>query len=145
MADTQSAWQQLEQHFAQMSKQTIADLFASDSQRFNSLSKQFDDLLIDFSKEKVTAETLRLLCDLARAAQLERWRDQLFSGDTVNFTEHRAVLHMALREGAGDVVMVDGADVMPGVREVRQRCDRSQSARLRQKPESVRGLRAHPA
>ena len=121
MANTQTAWQQLEQHHSELSNQSIADLFAQDDRRFEQLSRQFDDLLIDFSKEKITPKTLQLLCQLARDAQLEQWRDRLFSGDKVNFTEQRAVLHMALRDGAGEQVLVDGEDIMPDVRVVRER------------------------
>ncbi len=113
-------WQQLSRHYKAIKPQHLSSLFANDPQRFEKFSLQVDDLLVDYSKEKISTEAIDLLLDLARASQLEQFRDQLFNGDIVNFTEHRAVLHMALREGAGDKVTVDGEDVMPEVLQVRK-------------------------
>jgi glucose-6-phosphate isomerase len=77
-----------------------------------------DDLLVDVSKQRVTDETVRLLLDLARAVDVEGWRNRMFSGDKINSTEHRSVLHVALRNRANRPVMVDGEDVTPGVNAV---------------------------
>ncbi len=120
MSSSSNTWQQLSDHYQQLNKQTLGDLFETDANRFKKLSAGFDDLLIDFSKEKLTSETLGLLFQLARDSNLEEFRDRLFNGDEVNFTEHRSVLHMALRQGAGEQVLVDGADIMPEVLQVRQ-------------------------
>ncbi len=76
------------------------------------------DLLLDYSKNRVDAESLRLLFDLARSRQVEAAREAMFTGEKINFTEDRAVLHIALRNRSGDAVTVDGKDVMPGVRAV---------------------------
>ncbi len=121
MENIDSIWQQLSRQYEDISAQSLSMLFEQDPHRFEKFSLQLDDLLIDYSKEKISAEILDSLLALARASDLEQFRDQLFNGDIINFTEHRAVLHMALREGAGDQVFVDNEDVMPEVLQVRQR------------------------
>jgi glucose-6-phosphate isomerase len=99
----------------------LRDLFAEDPQRFARFSLSFDDLLLDFSKNRITAETLQLLLDLARQADLEGWRERMFAGERINITEDRAVLHIALRNRSNDPILVDGADVMPAVNGVLHR------------------------
>ncbi|MCB1719908.1 MAG: glucose-6-phosphate isomerase, partial [Candidatus Competibacteraceae bacterium] len=79
------------------------------------LSFHLDDLLVDLSKQRITTETLTLLLDLAREADIEGWRERMFSGERINSTEDRAVLHIALRNRPDRPVMVDGEDVMPAV------------------------------
>jgi glucose-6-phosphate isomerase len=116
-----TAWAQIHGHAARLKPIHLRQLFAQDPARFNSLSVSLDDVLVDFSKEKIDAEALAALLALARAAEVEAKRDAMFAGDPVNVTEARAVLHMALRAGAGERVLVDGADIMPGVRETLDR------------------------
>ena len=75
----------------------MRSLFADDPGRFERFSLKLDDLLLDYSKNLVTQETMARLFELARQAQVESWRERMFSGTKINFTEHRAVLHVALR------------------------------------------------
>ncbi|MDP8080329.1 glucose-6-phosphate isomerase [Phocoenobacter skyensis] len=111
------AWTQLEQHKAE--NLTIAELFAQDSQRFDSYSRQFEDqMLVDFSKNAINQTTLDLLYKLADECQLESAKQAMFSGQKINRTEDRAVLHTALRNRANTPIMVDGNDVMPEVNAV---------------------------
>jgi glucose-6-phosphate isomerase len=115
------AWQALERHAETMADVHLRDLFAEDPRRFARFSLSFDDLLLDVSKNRITAETLGLLLDLARQADLEGWRDRMFAGDRINITEDRAVLHIALRNRSNDPILVGGADVMPEVNGVLDR------------------------
>ncbi|GEO12389.1 glucose-6-phosphate isomerase [Microvirga aerophila] len=109
------AWQALQAHSETIRKLHLRDLFAQDPERFERLSVRLGDLLLDYSKHRVTTETMELLLDLARFADVERWRDKMFSGEKINSTENRAVLHVALRNRSGKPIVVDGRDVMPGV------------------------------
>jgi len=90
-------------------------LFAEDPQRASRFSLVFGDLFVDYSKQRVTEETMRLLFALAQQARVEEWRDRMFAGDKINGTEGRAVLHVALRNRANRPILVDGKDVMPEV------------------------------
>ena len=117
LAETKS-WKALARHRKSMDKVTMRDLFAKDKKRFDAFSLRFGDMLVDFSKNRVTADTMRLLFDLAKEANVEAWRDRMFSGEKINFTERRAVLHVALRNIANTPIEVDGEDVMPGVNRV---------------------------
>jgi glucose-6-phosphate isomerase len=110
-----AAWQALQRHAEAMASVHLRDLFADDPGRFARFSLRQGDLLLDYSKNRITAETLRLLQDLARQADLEGWRDRMFAGDRINSTEGRAVLHVALRNRSNRPVRVDGQDVMPAV------------------------------
>jgi glucose-6-phosphate isomerase len=92
--------------------------FKRDSQRFTQFSARSDDLLLDYSKCAVNARTMKLLGQLAKACEIERKRDAMFAGEIINSTEHRAVLHTALRNRANTPVMVAGRDVMPDVNAV---------------------------
>lgn len=96
----------------------LRDLFAADPQRFQRFSVALDDLLIDYSKNRIVPQTMERLIALARVADLEGWRDRMFAGEPINTTEGRAVLHTALRNRSGRAVTVDGRDVMPDVTEV---------------------------
>ena len=109
------AWKQLERHRDEMRDVHMRALFAADSARFARFSLSLDDLLIDYSKQRVTAETLRLLSALAEATGVEARRDRMFAGEAINSTESRAVLHVALRKRSTGPVMVEGRDVMPDV------------------------------
>jgi glucose-6-phosphate isomerase len=108
-------WRALEAHAATARAFGLRVLFASDPGRFERLSLRLDDLLLDYSKHLVTEETMRLLFDLARAAEVEGWRDRMLQGERINTTEGRAVLHVALRNRSGTPILVDGQDVMPDI------------------------------
>lgn len=111
-------WKILSSHFDVMKNQHMRDLFANDNNRFDKFNIQFDDLLLDFSKNIITEETISLLVALAKELNLSNWIEKMFSGEKINFTENRAVLHTALRNRSDKPVFVDGEDVMPGVRAV---------------------------
>lgn len=114
-------WQQLEQQGKVLQQQHLRDLFANDAQRFRNLSCQMDDVLLDFSRENLDQVALDSLLELARLSDIEARRDALFAGKKINFTEDRAVLHMALRDGVDPSVEVDGEPVLPVVQAVHQR------------------------
>ncbi|HGF6562185.1 TPA: glucose-6-phosphate isomerase [Providencia alcalifaciens] len=114
-----AAWRALEQHYADMKNVHMRDLFAQDKQRFTKFSATFDDqILVDFSKNRITQETLDKLLALAKETQLEDAIKSLLSGEKINRTEDRAVLHTALRNRDNTPVLVDGKDVMPEVNAV---------------------------
>jgi glucose-6-phosphate isomerase len=125
------AWQALAAHFEATKVLHMRDLFAADHQRFERYSLEACDLLLDYSKNRITDQTLPLLLDLARVADVEAWRARMFRGDHINNTEDRAVLHTALRNLDGHPVHVDGVNVMPAVFGVLKRmgafCDRVRS------------------
>ncbi len=112
------AWKALEAHQRDMASVHIRDLFEQDTRRFEKFSLRFDDLLLDVSKNRVTERTMSLLFDLARQADLSGWIEKVFSGQRINSTEDRAVLHVALRNRSNRPILVDGQDVMPGVNAV---------------------------
>lgn len=112
------AWQALQSHYRDMQGAHMRDLFAADLDRFNKFSLIFEDILLDYSKNRIEQRTLNLLCDLARQTKVEDWRDRMFSGEKINCTENRAVLHVALRNRKQRPIHVDGEDVMPGVNAV---------------------------
>lgn len=112
------AWRALVAHRAAMEKVHMRDLFASDPARFERFSLRLDDLLFDFSKNRITEETLSLLLQLAEESGLARAIEAMFNGERINRTENRAVLHVALRNRSNRPITVDGVDVMPGVNEV---------------------------
>ncbi|WP_371877197.1 glucose-6-phosphate isomerase [Alsobacter ponti] len=113
-----AAWDALATHRQATAGETLKSLFAADPARFETFSFRLDDLLLDLSKTAIDARTLELLTDLARACEVEARRDAMLSGETINVTEGRAVLHTALRNRSGAPVLVDGRDVMPEVRAV---------------------------
>ncbi|GBF05068.1 glucose-6-phosphate isomerase, pgi [Deinococcus aerius] len=115
------AWQALEAHFGEVRDTHLRDLFASDPNRGERLTAEGAGLYLDYSKNRVTDETLRLLLALAREAGVEERRDAMFAGERINVTENRAVLHTALRAPRGATVNVDGENVVPGVQEVLDR------------------------
>ncbi len=115
---TSPAWNALAAHYKQTKDTTIRELFAQDPQRFAAFSRTFDEILLDFSKNRITAETFGLLLDLAKQANVEAMRDAMFAGEKINITEDRAVLHIALRNRANRPIVVDGEDVMPFVNDV---------------------------
>lgn len=114
-----AAWQALQKHFDEMKDVTIADLFAKDGDRFSKFSATFDDqMLVDYSKNRITEETLAKLQDLAKECDLAGAIKSMFSGEKINRTENRAVLHVALRNRSNIPILVDGKDVMPEVNAV---------------------------
>ncbi|EFN6913719.1 glucose-6-phosphate isomerase [Escherichia coli O10] len=114
-----AAWQALQKHFDEMKDVTIANLFAKDGDRFSKFSATFDDqMLVDYSKNRITEETLAKLQDLAKECDLAGAIKSMFSGEKINRTENRAVLHVALRNRSNTPILVDGKDVMPEVNAV---------------------------
>ena len=123
------AWKALEVHQAQLAHTTIADLFKQEQNRFNDYSLTFENqILVDFSKNKINQETLKLLHQLAKESALDEAINAMFTGEKINRTENRAVLHTALRNRSNTPVYVDGKDVMPEVNAVLAKmsafCDR---------------------
>jgi len=108
-------WKALQEHYREVEPLHMRDLFAKDPSRFDKFHLQFNDILVDYSKNRITEETMRLLYALAREVQLDRWIERMFSGEKINVTENRAVLHVALRNRANRPIYVDGKDVMPEV------------------------------
>jgi glucose-6-phosphate isomerase len=113
------AWKALHAHQAEIADVHMRDLFAREPGRAQKFSLKAGALLLDYSKHRVTDATLALLIDLARQADVERWRTRMFAGERINTSEDRAVLHVALR--AGQKVFPAGSDVMPLVREAKER------------------------
>lgn len=119
---TQSpAWLSLQAHQPKMAKQNLRDLFRQDSQRFDKFSLRFNDILFDFSKQPVNADTIDLLLALARQQEVESWISRMFSGEKINSTENRAALHGALR--SDHPIMLDGENVVPEVKRVLQQME----------------------
>lgn len=112
------AWQALLQHHQEIGGTHMRDLFASDTRRFEKFSLRLGEILFDYSKNRITEETLQLLFELARQAGLAERIDKMFRGDRINNTEGRAVLHVALRNRGSTPILVDGQDVMPEVNRV---------------------------
>ncbi|OBF96455.1 glucose-6-phosphate isomerase [Mycobacterium sp. 852002-51152_SCH6134967] len=112
------AWQALQRHHGEIGAKHLRELFAEDPARGTELATTVGDLYIDYSKHRVTRETLSLLVDLARAARLEQKRDAMFSGVHINTSEDRSVLHTALRLPRGAQLVVDGQNVVADVHEV---------------------------
>ncbi|MFB6421695.1 MAG: glucose-6-phosphate isomerase [Candidatus Malihini olakiniferum] len=114
-----ASWRALQNHFSDIKQLKISELFAQDPNRFSNFSATFDDLmLVDYSKNRITKETLDKLLDLARETHLNEAIASMFSGKKINRTEDRAVLHIALRNRNNTPILVDGKDVMPGVNAV---------------------------
>lgn len=115
------AYRALLDHHRGVAPLHMRELFARDPARFERFSLRWGPMLLDYSKNRVTDETIRLLMALARQAGVEAMRDRMFAGERINFTEDRAVLHTALRNRSNAPVLVDGKDVMPDVNAVLQR------------------------
>ncbi|MEE9194444.1 MAG: glucose-6-phosphate isomerase, partial [Alphaproteobacteria bacterium] len=125
------AWQALQAHQIQVAPLHMRELFAGDPDRWQRFSLQACDLFLDYSKNRITADTMVLLAELARQCGVEAWRDRMFAGDMVNGSEHRAALHVALRAPAGQPFPTPVGDVMPAVTAARRRM-REVSDALRQ-------------
>src|ERR1700679_3558855 len=115
------AWQALERHYADISGQHLRDLFAADSGRGERLTAEAVGVYLDYSKNRITDETVALLVDLAQESGVPEHRDAMFRGDHINVSEKRAVLHTALRLPASATLVVDGQDVVAEVHAVLKR------------------------
>jgi glucose-6-phosphate isomerase len=120
-----SAWSALQDHHQKLGKDIVLkEYFKQDPERFNKFSFTFQneadgtEILFDFSKNFITDETIKLLVELAKEANLEQLRDHMFAGDKINFTENRAVYHVALRNVSDHPMQVEGKSVVEGVNEV---------------------------
>jgi len=118
---TLAPWQALKQHFAKIGQKHLRELFAADPRRGEQLTVEGEGLYLDYSKQRVDVDTLRLLRELAQACDLPQRIEAMFSGDKINTTEDRAVLHVALRAPSSEKILVDGHDVEPDVHEVLDR------------------------
>src|SRR5277367_3266683 len=113
-----AAWKALQEHFEKIGKQHLRDLFANDPNRGTRLTAEAEGIYLDYSKHRITDETLKLLLQLAEESGLTARRDAMFSGEKINITEKRAVLHVALRARKGEKIVVDGEDVVPSGHDV---------------------------
>lgn len=116
--DQINTWKALKKHHLEIADLHMRQLFDEDPQRFERFSLRLGEILFDFSKNRVIKETITLLCDLARQAELAGWIEAMFAGEKINLTEDRAVLHIALRNRSSRSINVDGQDVMPKVNRV---------------------------
>jgi glucose-6-phosphate isomerase len=110
-----ASWKKLLAHHQEIGKQTIVELFDKDDKRFSKFSTSFEEILIDYSKNILTDDTLKILFELANECDLKDAIQKMFSGDKINETENRAVLHVALRNKENNPILVEGKDVMPDV------------------------------
>ena len=115
-----NAWQQLEHHFSEMENNSIKKMFQDDDKRAEKFHIKWNDFLVDYSKNNINQKTINLLLNLAEEVNLKDAIAKYFSGDVINQTENRAVLHTALRSSESDTVLVDGKNIMPEVFEVKQ-------------------------
>ncbi|WP_433348576.1 glucose-6-phosphate isomerase [Microtetraspora malaysiensis] len=118
-----ASWKALEEHHAEIGERHMRVLFAEDPNRGERMCAEATGLYLDYSKNRVTDETMRLLIELARESGLEQRRDMMFRGEPINTSEHRPVLHVALRMPEGASLVVDGVDVVAEVREVLNRME----------------------
>ncbi len=114
-------WSALQSHCADLRDRHLRDLFASDPQRASALAVEVDGVYLDYSKNRLTAETIRLLVALAQRAGLPQRIEAMFGGQRINVTEHRAALHVALRAPESESILLDGTDVVPEVHRVRRK------------------------
>lgn len=112
------AWKSLTRHFEEIKDRQMMDWFDEDDRRCERFSRKLDDILVDFSKNRIDDKALHLLMDLARETGVEEAIQEMFRGEKINETENRAVLHIALRNRSNSVITVDGEDVMPEVKRV---------------------------
>ena len=115
---TSKAWIALQNHYELTKNDSLRDAFKKDISRFDKFSIEFNEILFDYSKNRITEQTKTLLIDLAKQAELDKKIKALFSGEKINTTEHRAVLHTALRNRSNQPIYVDGQDVMPDINRV---------------------------
>ena len=118
-----NAWKKLQAHFDSIKSQHLKDLFSSDAERANDLTVKWEDFYVDFSKNRITTQTIDLLIELANELDLKDAISKYFQGDVINATEGRAVLHTALRAPKDAKVIVDGENVIPEVHEVKRKIE----------------------
>ncbi len=116
-------WLALHRHFTEIGRLHLRALFAADPARAGRFSAEAAGLYLDYSRQRITTDTRRLLCELAEACALPRHMAAMFRGDPINTTEHRAALHVALRAPAGEQIRVGGRDVVADVHEVLTRME----------------------
>jgi glucose-6-phosphate isomerase len=115
---TTLSWNSLTQHFNEINKESIKALFIKEPNRFEHFSVEMNDFIFDYSKNKITQKTIDLLIELARECQLDKAINAMLTGEKINETENRAVLHTALRNFSSEAIFVDGRDVMPEIKNV---------------------------
>jgi glucose-6-phosphate isomerase len=115
---TTQAYKYLTDHYIDIVSKSLKEMFDADDQRFNKFSIQFEDILLDYSKNRIDDETIALLIQLAKECSLKEAIDAMYSGEKINVTEGRPVLHIALRNRSNTPIYVDGKDVMPDVNKV---------------------------
>ncbi|HWC15845.1 MAG TPA: hypothetical protein VG498_02485, partial [Terriglobales bacterium] len=120
-AETKDAWNKLDAHYRDIRKLHLRELFANDPQRGERLNLDAVGLHLDYSKNRITDETIKLLIDLAEERGLKDRIEAMFRGDKINFTEQRAVLHVALRAPRNTSIVVDGENVVPKIHSVLDR------------------------
>ncbi|MDH5445783.1 MAG: glucose-6-phosphate isomerase [Gammaproteobacteria bacterium] len=126
-------WQSLQDHYQTIKDQHLREMFSADPSRFDKFSIKLNDILFDYSKHRITDETMNQLCELARSTNVEDWIQRMFQGEKINHTENRAVLHVALRNMSEQVIKVDNKNVMPEVHAVREQMRAlSEAVRTRQ-------------
>ena len=118
---TTVSWNKLLQHFNQIQHHSISEMFANDKLRADKFHVKWNDFLVDYSKNRINQETLSLLLELASEMKLKNAIDDYFSGETINKTENRAVLHTALRSSKNDTILVDGKNIIPEIFEVKEK------------------------
>ena len=121
-------WRSLQRHYRQIESQHLRQLFANDRERGERLTAEAAGLYLDYSKNRINDETLRLLLDLGEACGVRAHAEAMFAGKKVNVTEQRAVLHVALRAPRSERILVDGRDVVPDVHAVLDRMATSRIA-----------------
>ena len=127
------SWMALAEHFNQMKDIHMRDMFENDKKRFEKYSLRLNDILYDFSKNRINDETVGLLYQLANEAEVPEWIEKLFSGEKINHTEDRAVLHTALRDNGDKPVFLDGIDIKQEIKEEREKVKKlAESIRTRQ-------------
>ena len=114
------AWQKLRTHFEKMEYVSIKEMFSNDNKRVEKFNIEWQDFIIDYSKNKISEETIAILIELAEEVGLKSAIESYFSGEAINQTENRAVLHTALRANENDVVLVDGVNVIPEIYKVKK-------------------------
>ncbi|MCP5416519.1 MAG: glucose-6-phosphate isomerase [Chromatiaceae bacterium] len=123
-----SEWLALERHWSDLEPRHMREMFAAEPQRYARMSLQACGMLLDYSKNRASSETMALLLALAERAELKKWIGGMFGGERINNTEGRAVLHVALRNRSSQPILLDGVDVMPAVRTVLARMEKFSSA-----------------
>jgi glucose-6-phosphate isomerase len=113
-----SSWEKLAAHFTNQEAVQMKDQFKNDPGRFHKFTLKFEDILVDYSKNRIDQKTINLLLELAAECGVSEAKKNMFGGEAINLTENRAVLHIALRNTSGNPIYVDGEDIMPDVNEV---------------------------